>query len=146
MRLSNEATTEQLRDSATPRYVKPQTLDQLEEWMKEKPIPYICNDKFSQEDIFHYWSGRLSGHTHVNQTYPDVVRMWRQFHGCPASGSGIERVSFQLENSMMLSRKILWTRPWKPHSRHQCQEVVRSKGAKSVVVIWAYSVALVWLF
>ena len=30
----------------------------------EKPIPYIS----------------------------DVVRMWRQFHGCPGSGDGIERV------------------------------------------------------
>ena len=48
------------------------------------------SDKFSQEGIFHYWSGRLPGHAHVNQTYPDVVRMWRQFHGCPASGGGIE--------------------------------------------------------
>jgi len=41
MRLSNEATTEQLRATTAPRYVKPQPLDQLEEWMKEKPIPYI---------------------------------------------------------------------------------------------------------
>ena len=49
MRLSNEVTTEQLRASTEPRYVKPQALDQLEEWMKEKPIPYITNDKFSQE-------------------------------------------------------------------------------------------------
>jgi hypothetical protein len=24
----------------------------------------------------------------------DVVRMWRQFHGCPASGGGIERAFF----------------------------------------------------
>jgi hypothetical protein len=32
MRLTNEA-----------RYVKPQTLDQLEEWIKEKPIPYILS-------------------------------------------------------------------------------------------------------
>jgi hypothetical protein len=29
---------EQLRVTTVPRYVKPQTLDQLEEWMKEKPI------------------------------------------------------------------------------------------------------------
>ena len=94
MRLSNEATAEQLRASTAPRYVKPQALDQLEEWMKEKPIPYISNDKFSQEGIFHYWSGRLSGPAHVNPTYPDVVRMWRQLHGCPASGGGIERVFF----------------------------------------------------
>ena len=27
----------------------------------------------------------------------------------------------------------------------QCQEVGRRKGTKAVVVIWAYSVALVWL-
>jgi len=90
IRLAKETSTEEVRVS----YVNPKTLDQLEEWMKEKPIPYISNDKFSQEDIFQYWSGRLSGHAHVNQTYPDVVRMWRQFHGCPASGGGIERVFF----------------------------------------------------
>jgi hypothetical protein len=47
----------------------PQALDQLEEWMKENPIPYISNDKFSQEVIFDYWDVRLPGHTHVNQTY-----------------------------------------------------------------------------
>jgi hypothetical protein len=35
------------------------------------------------EDIFDYWNDHLSGHTHVKRTYPDVVRMWRQFHGCP---------------------------------------------------------------
>jgi hypothetical protein len=28
----------------------------------------------------------------VKRTYPDVVRMWRQFHGYPGSGVGIERV------------------------------------------------------
>ena len=58
IRLSNESTTEQLRASTAPRYVKPQALDQLEEWMKENPIPYISNDKFSQEGISHYWAGR----------------------------------------------------------------------------------------
>jgi hypothetical protein len=71
-------------------------LDQLEAWMKKKSIPYISNDKFSQKDTFHYWAGRLPGHGNVNQTCPDVVRpmTWRQFHGCPASGGGIERVFF----------------------------------------------------
>jgi hypothetical protein len=44
MRLANETSAEELRVS----YVKPKALDQLEEWMKEKPIPYISNDKFSQ--------------------------------------------------------------------------------------------------
>ncbi len=31
----------------------------------------------------------------MNRTYPDVVKMWRQFHGSPVSGDGnhgIERV------------------------------------------------------
>ncbi len=32
-----------------------------------------------QEGIFHYWYGQLPGHVHVNRTYPDVVRIWRQF-------------------------------------------------------------------
>ena len=58
----------------------------------EKPIPYISNDNFNQEDIFDYWNDHLSGHAHVKRTYPDVVRMWRQFHSCPGSGVGIERV------------------------------------------------------
>jgi hypothetical protein len=86
--------TFKVRASTVRRYGKTQALDQLEEWMKEKPIPYIPNDKFSQEGIFDYWTGCLSGYSHVNQTYPDVVRMWRQFHGYPASGGGIERVFF----------------------------------------------------
>jgi hypothetical protein len=30
-------------------------------------------------------------------------------------------------------------------SHLQCQEVGRRKGAKELVVIWAYTVALVWL-
>jgi hypothetical protein len=86
--------------------------------MKQKPIHYISNDKFSQEGIFQYWSGCLPGHAHVNlePNVPDVVRMWRQFHGYPASGGGIERVFFHhVENNMMLSRKKPWTRPWKTH-------------------------------
>jgi hypothetical protein len=83
MFLANETSTEEVIVS----YVNPKTLDQLEEWMKEN---HISNDKFSQDVIFQYWSGRLSGHTHVNKAYPDVVRMWRQFHGCPESGGGIE--------------------------------------------------------
>jgi hypothetical protein len=79
--------------------------------------------------------------------------------------------SSQLGSTMMLSRKGPWTRPWKSQKRHQsirscrlvmtkesspmmmthtgntsnlqCHEVVRRKGAKEVVVIWAYSGGLV---
>ena len=31
----------EVRVSTVRRYEKPQSLDQLEEWMKEKPVPYI---------------------------------------------------------------------------------------------------------
>ncbi len=41
-------------------------------------------------------SGRISDHVLASSrprlTYPDVVRMWRQFPGCPASGGGIKWV------------------------------------------------------
>jgi hypothetical protein len=80
MRLTNESIAEQLRASTAPRYVKAQALDQWGEWIKETPFPYISNDNFSQKDISHYWAGRLPGQDHVNQTYPDVVRMWRPTH------------------------------------------------------------------
>ncbi len=81
MRLTNES------DKTTVRASPSQTqVDQFEGWFLEKPIPYISNDNFSQEVIFDYWNDHLSGHVHVMRTYPDVVRMWRQFHGCPGSG------------------------------------------------------------
>jgi hypothetical protein len=78
--------------SRTRQQSEPHQVDQLEEWFLEKEIPYISNDNFSQEGIFDYWNDHLSGHAHVKGTYPDVVGMWRQFHGCPGSGGGIERV------------------------------------------------------
>ena len=63
----------------------------------ENPIPYISNDNFSQESIFDYWNDHLSGYGHLKRTYPDVVRMWRQFHGFSGSGGGIERVFTSVE-------------------------------------------------
>ena len=27
----------------------------------------------------------------TKRRYPDVVRMWKKFHGCPVSGDGMER-------------------------------------------------------
>ena len=78
MRLVNESDKTAVRASPSQAQV-----DQLEGWLLEKPIPYISNDNFSQEGIFDYWNGKLPGHAHVKRTYPDVVRMWRQFHGCP---------------------------------------------------------------
>ncbi len=87
MCLANES------DKTTVRSLPSQAqVDQLEWRLLEKPIPYISNDNFSLKDIFDYWNDQLPGHDHVKRTYPDVVRMWRQFHGCPGSGGGIERV------------------------------------------------------
>ncbi len=40
-------------------------VDQFEGWLLEKPMTYISNDNFSQEGIFDYWNGKLSGHVHV---------------------------------------------------------------------------------
>ena len=85
MRLVNESDKTAVRVSPSQAQV-----DHLEGWLLEKPIDYISNDNFGQEDIFDYWNDNLPGHSHVKRTYPDVVRMWRQFHGCPGSGGGIE--------------------------------------------------------
>ena len=43
IRLVNETRAEEVRVS----YTNPKVLDQLEEWMKEKPIPYISNHRTS---------------------------------------------------------------------------------------------------
>ncbi len=87
MRLVNESDKTAVRASPSQAQV-----DQIEGWLLGKPIPYISNDNFSQEGIFDYWNGKLSGDSHVKRTYPNVVRMWRHFHGCPGSGGGIDRV------------------------------------------------------
>jgi hypothetical protein len=87
MCLTNESDRTTVRTSPSQTQV-----DQVEGWLLEKPIPYISNDNFNQEGIFDDWNGKLSGHPHVKRTYPDVVRMWRQFHGCPGSRGGIVRV------------------------------------------------------
>ncbi len=42
-------------------------VDQFEEWLLEKPIPYISDDNSNQEDIFHYCHDHLSGQTHVDR-------------------------------------------------------------------------------
>ncbi len=62
MRLANESVKTAVRVSPSQAQV-----DQVEGWLLEKPIPYISNDNFSQEGIFDYWNGHLSGHAHVNE-------------------------------------------------------------------------------
>jgi hypothetical protein len=39
-RLIKPPNLNKLRASTAPRYVKPEALDQLKEWIKENPIPY----------------------------------------------------------------------------------------------------------
>jgi ABC-type uncharacterized transport system YnjBCD substrate-binding protein len=46
----------EVRASTSQTYGKPQVLDQLQEWIKKNPNPYISNDNFSQEGIFHGWA------------------------------------------------------------------------------------------
>ena len=60
MCLTNESGKTSVRASPSQTQV-----DQLGGWLLEKPIPYISNDNFSQEDIFDYWNGQLPGHAHV---------------------------------------------------------------------------------
>ena len=52
--MSHKSDPRQYKDMASHRLS-----DQLEEWMKKKPIPYISNDKFSQEGIFDYWDSSM---------------------------------------------------------------------------------------
>ena len=85
MCLTNESDKTTVRVSPSQAQV-----DQLEGWFLENPIAYISNDNFNQEDIVDYWNDNLSGYAHVKRTYLDVVRMWRQFHGCPGSRDGVE--------------------------------------------------------
>ena len=60
MSLVNESDKTTVRVSPSQAQV-----DQFEGCLLEKPIPYISNDNFTQEDIFDYWNGHLSGHVHV---------------------------------------------------------------------------------
>jgi hypothetical protein len=56
MRLANETSTVELRVSTSPRYVK--STGGVDE---RNPIPCICNDKVSQEDIFNIGLGVCQG-------------------------------------------------------------------------------------
>jgi hypothetical protein len=131
--------------------------------MKEKPIVTSLMTSSVRKTSFTIGLVVCQG-TLMSTKRTHVVRMWRQSHGCPASGGGIDRVFFSVgkQHDTLKKRTInqydvadLW---WQ-RSLHRwwwhIQEtqvvysvrrlVLRWKGAKTVVVIWAYSVALVWL-
>jgi hypothetical protein len=44
----------------------------------------------------------------TKSTLITVVRMWKQFHGCPASGGGIERVFFAAGKQHGALKKKNW--------------------------------------
>ena len=98
--------------------------------MKENPSPYISND----------------------------VKMWRQFHGSGKQLDALKKrtmdktLEITLKVSINTTLRLVMTKESSPMmmthtekaSSLQCQEVGRRKGAKAVVVIWAYSVVLDW--
>ncbi len=61
--------------------------------------------------------------------------MYRQFHGRPASGGGIERVFFSAGKQHDTLKKRTMDKTLESTLKAR-------KGTKEVVVIWAYSVAL----
>jgi hypothetical protein len=99
--------------------------------------------------------------------------MWRQFHGCPASGGGIERVFFSagkqhdalkkktMDKTLEITLKAsintklptcddkgvftMMMAHTGNASSLRWSELGRRKGVEEVVVTWAYSVALVCL-
>ena len=68
--------------------------DQLEECLEEPSVPYVSDDNTSQQGVLEYWNRKTS-------QYPDLARMWRQFHAWPASGRGIERVFTDAEKQLI---------------------------------------------
>ncbi len=95
----------------------------------------------------------------VKWTEPDVVRMWRQWHGSPASGGGIERVlpsagkqydalkkrTMDKTLESTLKEGINTKLPTCDDKGFYCgQHVGSRKGAEETVGIWTDSVALVW--
>ena len=55
----------QVRASTAQSYGKSHTLDQLQEWIKENPIPYISNDKSVRKTSFTIGLGVCQG-THMS--------------------------------------------------------------------------------
>jgi hypothetical protein len=61
--------------------------------MKEKPILTSLMTSSVRKASFTIGLVVFQG-TLMSTKRTHVVRMWRQFHGCPVSGGGIERVFF----------------------------------------------------
>ncbi len=125
---------------------------------------YSSNEKCSQEVIFHYWDGCLSDQAHVDQTYPDVVRIHVEtVPWLPTSEGAIQRVLFSagkqhdslkketmdktLENTLkvVINTKLptcddegVFTDVDDTHTGNtsslRCHELGRRKGVQEVVV------------
>ena len=72
--------------------------------------------------------------------YPDVVRVWRQVHGCPASGGGIERVFFSAGKEHDALKKSTMDKTLEITLKTSIN--TRAGGCD---IPGAYSVDLVWL-
>eukprot|EP00918_Siedleckia_nematoides_P031174 GHVU01067468.1.p1 GENE.GHVU01067468.1~~GHVU01067468.1.p1 ORF type:complete len:186 (+),score=24.99 GHVU01067468.1:45-602(+) len=57
--------------------------DELAQYLAEPPEPDA--EDFNKVGIFKYWESRRI-------RWPNLTRMWRQFHGSPATSGGIERI------------------------------------------------------
>eukprot|EP00918_Siedleckia_nematoides_P041756 GHVU01090941.1.p1 GENE.GHVU01090941.1~~GHVU01090941.1.p1 ORF type:complete len:180 (-),score=21.27 GHVU01090941.1:1295-1834(-) len=57
--------------------------DELAQYLAEPPEPDA--EDFNKIGIFKYWESR-------RVRWPNLTRMWRQFHGSPATSAGIERM------------------------------------------------------
>ena len=58
-------------------------VDQLEQYLSEPAHP-DCDD-FNTIGLFRYWHDK-------RLIWPELVLMWRQFHGCPSNTAGVERM------------------------------------------------------
>ena len=46
------------------------------------------DNKFNTEGLLQYWYSK-------RDTWPNLTKMRRQFHGCPATSAGVERLFFK---------------------------------------------------
>ncbi len=120
------------------RYGKPQTLDRLEEWMKENQfLTSLMTSSVRKASLtieLVVWQDTLMS------TKRTRMSLW-----CGDSSM----VALHLEARCRLVMTEEFSPMMMTHtgntSNLQCQEVGRRKGAKELVVVWAYSVVLVWL-
>ena len=58
-------------------------MDELQEYLAEP----VCKDNkdFNKQGVFQYWWDK-------KDKWPQLTRMWKQFHSAPATSAGVERI------------------------------------------------------